>query len=162
MLYINEAMLAGLGIKWDEQAEVIRCTLRAMKSRDTAQPVKPYLRYRDPGNRIIAMPAYVGGGTPMAGIKWIASFPGNNAKGLRRTHSVTILNEVDTGVPLCIFNTALISGIRTTAVSSVMLDAWLEQRSELSKICVGISGFGPIGQLHLKMLSAMAKERELD
>lgn len=176
MLYINKSVLLDLGIRWDEQAEVIRGALRAMRSRDMAQPVKPYLRYRNMKNRIIAMPAFVGGDTAMAGIKWIASFPGNAERGLQRAHSVTILNEADTGVPLCIFNTALISGIRTAAVSAVVLEDWLrgrdrDLRSEGTRIGVrsagaplrvGMTGFGPIGQLHLQMLACIADGYALD
>jgi ornithine cyclodeaminase len=121
-----------------------------------AQPVKPYLRYRNMKNRIIAMPAFVGGDTAMAGIKWIASFPGNADRGLQRAHSVTILNEADTGVPLCIFNTALISGIRTAAVSAVVLKDWLRPPDTGKPLRVGMTGFGPIGQLHLQMLACIA------
>jgi 2,3-diaminopropionate biosynthesis protein SbnB len=157
MLYINKAILSGLGIRWEEQREVIYGALRTMRAGDAVQPVKPYLRYRDTTNRIIAMPAFVGGETSMAGIKWIASFPGNAGKGLKRAHSITVLNEADTGIPLCVFNTALISGIRTAAVSAVVLDAWLRQRPEGSGLRVGIAGFGPIGQLHLQMVADIAR-----
>lgn len=162
MLYLNKDAIEYIGIQWKKQLGVIRDTLHVMKDADVAQPVKPYLRYRNVTNRIIAMPAYVGGNISMAGIKWIASFPGNLKKGLQRAHSVTILNEADTGIPLCIFNTALISGIRTAAVSGVLLDEYLKLRPMKNKLRIGITGFGPIGQLHLQMLGAVAEGRELD
>lgn len=162
MLYLNRKALEGLGINWPELLAVIRNTLHILKEKNVAQPVKPYLRYRDPTNRIIAMPAYVGGDISMAGIKWIASFPGNLEKGLQRAHAVTILNEADTGVPLCICNTSLISGIRTAAVSGVLLAAYLQQRRSQQSLRVGITGFGPIGQLHLQMLAAVAGGKQLD
>jgi ornithine cyclodeaminase len=162
MLYLNKNALEYIGIQWQKQLAVIRDTLHVMKDEDVAQPVKPYLRYRNATNRIIAMPAYVGGNISMAGIKWIASFPGNLKKGMQRAHSVTILNEADTGIPLCIFNTALISGIRTAAVSGVLLDEYLKLRPMKTDLRVGITGFGPIGQLHLQMLGAVAEGRELD
>ncbi|OMP77240.1 2,3-diaminopropionate biosynthesis protein SbnB [[Flexibacter] sp. ATCC 35208] len=162
MLYLNRKALEYLGINWHEQLSVIRNTLHILKEKNVAQPIKPYLRYRDMANRIIAMPAYVGGDISMAGIKWIASFPGNIEKGLMRAHAVTILNEADTGLPLCVCNTALISGIRTAAVSGVLLDAYLQQRSSQQAFRVGITGFGPIGQLHLQMLAAVAGDRQLN
>ncbi|MFC4143484.1 hypothetical protein ACFSNA_02780 [Pedobacter mendelii] len=162
MLYLNKKELEKIGINWHQLLDVIRNTLYILRDQDVVQPVKPYLRYSDLSNRIIAMPAYVGGNIATAGIKWIASFPRNLDKGLARAHSVTILNEAETGVPRCIFNTALVSGIRTAAVSGVLVDAYLLQRPEQDKICIGIIGFGPIGQLHLQMLAGITGNRELE
>ncbi len=130
-----------------------------MRDNDVAQPIKPYLRYRDLANRIIAMPAFVGGDIAIAGIKWIASFPANIQKGIPRAHSVTILNAADTGAPLCVVNTSLISGIRTAAVTGVVLREYLENINHVAPLKVGITGFGPIGQLHLDMLSHIAADR---
>lgn len=48
-----------------------------LANNEFAQPIKPYLRYNNLKNRIIAMPAYAGGECDMAGIKWIASYPDN-------------------------------------------------------------------------------------
>src|SRR5688572_18759407 len=113
MIYLNENHIKAIGINWSEIIETIRDAVIAMSHGDFAQPIKPYLRYKDPVNRIIAMPAYVGGKSSSSGIKWIASFPNNLARSLPRAHSVTILNRVDTGVPFSIINTPIISAIRT-------------------------------------------------
>src|SRR5512145_2740153 len=42
-------------------------------------------------NRIIALPAYVGGDVDTAGIKWIASAPDNIHKGLERASALIAL-----------------------------------------------------------------------
>lgn len=156
---MNRKDIGKLGVRWGEVAEVIRKSAAAVGANDFCQPIKPYLRYHDPANRIIAMPAYVGGEFNASGIKWIASFPGNVGKGLPRAHSVTILNDALTGVPLCLLNTPLISGIRTAGVTALMVSEWLKLRPAKSSLNVGITGFGPIGQMHLDMLLGMLGRR---
>jgi 2,3-diaminopropionate biosynthesis protein SbnB len=155
MYYINSAHLRSIPINWRELTDVILHAIKLMGQGEYTQPVKPYLRYRDPKNRIIAMPAFIGGEFNLAGIKWIASFPGNVGRGIKRAHSVTILNEADTGIPFCTLNTPLISGIRTAAVSGLILQKVLSSRRETRKLKVGMTGFGPIGQLHLEMMDSL-------
>ncbi len=134
---------------------VIDSAVMLVNSNQFSQPIKPYLRFGDVKNRIIAMPAYLGGEIHFAGIKWIASFPGNITKGLPRAHSVTVLNNCHTGEPVCVINSSKISGIRTAAVSGYIVKRFLAH-SARRPICVGISGAGPIGRLHLKMLASIA------
>jgi ornithine cyclodeaminase len=104
------------------------------------------------------MPAFVGGNINMAGTKWIASFPGNIEKGIPRAHSVVILNNADTGEPLGIINTPLLSIIRTASVTGIVIKYYAQARS-LSNLRVGITGFGPIGQYHLKMCTALLGDK---
>ncbi len=150
MKYLNEQTLLELGINWPSLITVIEDATGLLGKKQFSQPVKPYLRFNNPVNRIIAMPAYIGGDFNAAGIKWIASFPGNIQHGIKRAHSVIILNDAETGVPTTIINTPLISGIRTASVSGFVLRKYLEQNNPAELVC-GIAGFGPIGQLHLQM-----------
>lgn len=126
---------------------------------DYAQPLKPYLRYCDLKNRIIAMPAYVGGDIEVAGIKWIASFPENIKRGIPRAHSTTILNDSDSGKPTCAINTSLVSVVRTAAVSGVVVNKYLSLCKGKEKFNVGIIGFGPVGRMHLEMINAILGNR---
>jgi 2,3-diaminopropionate biosynthesis protein SbnB len=158
MLLINEAQIRDAGIDWNATTDVIREAVECMADNDFSQPVKPYLRYRNLKNRIIAMPAFVGGNINKAGIKWIASFPENIKKGIPRAHSIVILNDADTGVPECIISTALLSIIRTASVSGLIIRCFDEVRHP-EKIRIGIIGFGPIGQYHLKMCLALLGDR---
>ncbi|MGB8193695.1 MAG: 2,3-diaminopropionate biosynthesis protein SbnB [Chitinophagaceae bacterium] len=154
MLYLNTAHIEDIGIDWHQLINVIKETSCLLAERDYAQPIKPYLRYGDTKNRIIAMPAYVGGEHALAGIKWIASFPDNINKGKLRAHSVTILNEAGSGVPLCTLNTTMISAIRTAAVSGLVIKEFVKNKQP-QKYTVGITGFGPIGRTHLKMVESI-------
>lgn len=158
MYYLSKSDLLHLGINWEEVIEKIRETVHTLKDGDFAQPIKPYLRYRDVTNRIIAMPAFVGGKVSFSGIKWIASFPDNIRKNIPRANSVTILNDADTGVPACIINTSHVSAVRTAAVTGLVVKEYL-QRNRQGKLTVGIIGFGPIGQQHLDMISTLLGDR---
>jgi ornithine cyclodeaminase len=156
MLYINETTINEIGINWKELISEMEKALVCLKRKDIVQPIKPYLRYKNLNNRIIAMPAYVGGKFNVAGIKWIASFPGNLGKHLPRAHSITVLNNAETGVPIAVINTPLISILRTASISGLFITLIIN-RIKFKKISVGIIGFGPIGQFHLKMLLSLFK-----
>lgn len=159
MLYLNTGSINEIGVNWEQTINVIRSAIFALHANDYAQPIKPYLRYGDLKNRIIAMPAYVGGDNPVAGIKWIASFPDNIHKNKQRAHSVTVLNEHDSGRPFCIINTATVSAIRTASVSGLMLEEYLKTKKNDGRLTVGIIGFGPIGRMHLGMVAAVLGDR---
>ena len=150
MLYLDEKDIENIGIEWINTISVIEETVKYLYENETVQPIKPYLRYKNIQNRIIAMPAYVGGKINRAGIKWIASFPENICKGLPRAHSVTILNQADSGVPISVINTAMVSIIRTVSVSGLIIKQYIKHRKH-KNISIGIIGFGPTGQYHLKM-----------
>ena len=156
MKYLNEEHLKEIGTNWLEIVKVIQDTVKQIRIGAFHQPLKPYLRFKNPINRIIAMPAYIGGEFDTAGIKWIASFPNNFNKNLLRAHSVTILNNSDTGVPYAIINTGLVSGIRTAAVSGFVVQKYITEYPDKSKkFNVGIIGFGPIGQLHYSLFTSL-------
>jgi ornithine cyclodeaminase len=73
------------------------------------------------------------------GVKWIASFPANVARGFDRASGLLVLNSAETGRPLVLMDGAPISAVRTGAMAGVAARA-LE--ADLS--VVGIIGAGPI------------------
>lgn len=158
MLYIDEQDMSKIEFMWEDTINVIRTAIKCISVGDYSQPIKPYLRFGDPANRIIAMPAYVGGEINGAGIKWISSFPQNIKQNIPRASCVTILNDTLTGVPLAIFNAANISIIRTASVSGYVLKQYLEYKKKKS-YCVGIIGWGPIGKNHFKMCKEILKDQ---
>ncbi|MCK8524325.1 2,3-diaminopropionate biosynthesis protein SbnB [Aquimarina sp. D1M17] len=150
MIYLGDKNIKEINLDWHKNVQAIETATECIDANDIAQPIKPYLRYRDLKNRIIAMPAFVGGQINRSGIKWIASFPENTKKGMARAHSVIILNDTETGQPVSVINSGSISAIRTASVSGLMIKKFLELGRH-EKVKVGIVGFGPIGQYHLDM-----------
>lgn len=154
MLYIGKNEIKQLGLDYNESISYIERAMEILLKNDYAQPIKPYLRYGDMKNRIIAMPAYVGGEIDLAGIKWIASFPDNINHNIARAHSVVILNEAATGIPISVINTAYLSILRTASVSGTIIKQFKEVRKP-KDITVGIIGWGPIGKEHYQVIKAL-------
>lgn len=159
MRYLNDGHIEALGTDWEKLTDAVREAALLYGTAEAAQPLKPYLRFRDPANRIIAMPAFVGGSIDACGLKWVASYPGNYARGLPRAHSTIVLNDPATGEPVAVYAGGRLNALRTAAVSGALLAAWLRRRGEPDGLRAGIVGFGPIGQAHLAMLDALYGDR---
>lgn len=69
--------------------------------------------------RFMAMPAYLGGKFDVSGVKWYGSNADNRKKGLPRSILTLMLNDKDTGAPLCLMSANLESAYRTGAVPGV-------------------------------------------
>ncbi|WJH36120.1 hypothetical protein N6H14_09685 [Paenibacillus sp. CC-CFT747] len=60
MLYLHDGHIRGMGVDWHKLTDIVKEAVRIKAEGDCAFPLKPYLRFKDPVNRIIAMPAYAG------------------------------------------------------------------------------------------------------
>src|SRR5437762_7252175 len=108
-------------------------------------PHSYFLRFPEkPESRIIALPAFLGDGFAVAGLKWIASYPGNVQRGFPRASAVLVLNSYETGYPFAILESSIISAARTAASAALAAD-WLNGRSRRAR-AVGIVGTGFIAR----------------
>src|SRR5437867_584642 len=128
--------------------ECIRIVREAYLAHAKGQSVNPhsyFLRFPEkPDCRIIALPAFLGDGFGVAGLKWIASYPGNVQRGFPRASAVLVLNSYETGYPLAILESSIISAARTAA-SAVLAAHWLSGQSSRAH-SLGIVGTGLVAR----------------
>ena len=119
MLVLNRADLEGLGLTWTEIVDVLEDAFR-QKARGLVQnPPKPKVSSREDAF-IHAMPAYLGG-SDRIGLKWVAGYEQNNAKGLPYIYGVMIMNDAETGRPIALLDGGWITEMRTPGVSGVTM-----------------------------------------
>src|SRR5436853_2854960 len=130
------------------RAECIQIVREAYLAHADGQSVNPdsyFLRFPDkPDCRIIALPAYLGNGFDVAGLKWIASYPANVPRGFPRASAVLVLNNYETGYPFAILESSIISAARTAA-SAALAAHWLNGQSCRAH-SLGIVGAGFIAR----------------
>ncbi|WP_139490124.1 2,3-diaminopropionate biosynthesis protein SbnB [Brevibacillus dissolubilis] len=176
ILYLSQEDIISVGgASSDMYVTAVQRALELHAKRDFVQPLKPYLRV-DAENghiadRIIAMPAYVGGEAPVSGLKWIGSKHDNPSKrGMERASGLVILNDPVSNYPIAVLEASLISGMRTAAVT-VLGARHLAKKGFQQVACMGcgviarmqltslLEQFPHITTIHLYDLNAEAAQR---
>lgn len=116
----------------------------------------PNMPVAGPDRRFVAMPGYLGGRFDVCGNKWYGSNHSNPSKGLPRSVLTLMLNDKDTGEPLCLLSANLISSARTGAVPAVAA----RQLARRTSRTVAVLGCGPINQACLQAIATQLPDLE--
>jgi 2,3-diaminopropionate biosynthesis protein SbnB len=144
-----EAALAG---RHEAIIDVIRRAYEAHGRQEDVLPPASILRFPDrPEDRIIALPAQVGMREPIAGVKWISSFPSNTDIGLERASAVILVNSMSTGRVTAVIEGSMISAKRTAASAAL---AAAESHRARGPSVLGLIGCGRINFEILQFIMA--------
>jgi ornithine cyclodeaminase/alanine dehydrogenase-like protein (mu-crystallin family) len=149
ILYLSRADIEKLKIPMNE---IIRAVENAFleKSRGLAEaPPKPGIHPKKDAF-IHAMPAYLSK-AGVVGVKWVSGFPDNPKNGLPYISGLLILNNLETGFPLCIMDCTWVTAKRTGAATAVAAKYLARKDSQT----LGILGCGAQGRSNLEALKVV-------
>ena len=130
---------------------VVRDAYLAHAEGRSVNPPSVFLRFADrPDSRIIALPSHLGAPWNTSGLKWVASYPANVARGIPRASAVLLLNDHESGFPFACLEGSVISAARTAA--SAVLAASHLRSGDHHVGTLGIVGTGLIARYVLRFL----------
>lgn len=88
-----------------------------------------------------------------AGLKWVAGYPTNQDKGLPYITGLMIMNDPETGIPICIMDCTWITAMRTGAVTGLSA----KYLANPDSATLGILGCGVQGRTNLEALLVTCK-----
>jgi ornithine cyclodeaminase/alanine dehydrogenase len=146
LLYLSRADVEQINLPMDRIIERVEQVFVEKGSGRTEMPPKPGIHTR-PDAFIHAMPAHVPA-MEAAGMKWVSGYPQNQAAGLPYISGLMILNDPDSGIPLCVMDCTWVTAQRTAAASAVAARYLCNPDART----LAILGCGVQGRSHLEAL----------
>jgi ornithine cyclodeaminase/alanine dehydrogenase-like protein (mu-crystallin family) len=135
----------------DECIDVMAEALASLERGEMHNPLRFVVRPPDEPSLLGLMPAHRGGEAKVWGLKTVAIFPGNSARGLDSHQGFVALFDGDTGETRAIVNAGAITAVRTAAVSGVATRLLARDGAKT----LALIGAGIQGQSHLEAMRAV-------
>ena len=147
LLYLSQQEVAAVRVT---MAEVIAALKEMFHEKGAGRIEMPPKRGIHPSQDafIHAMPAYIPR-MQAAGVKWVSAYPQNRLRGLPYINGLLILNDAETGMPLCVMDAAWITAKRTGAATAIAASYLARPSSAV----VGMLGCGVQGRSNLEALA---------
>lgn len=151
VLYLSRTDVEKLDVSMSEVIQVVeRAFLEKAEGRAEVPP-KPGIHPQKDAF-IHAMPAFLPK-MRSAGVKWVSGFPENPKRGLPYISGLLILNDVETGFPICVMDCTWITAKRTGAATAVTAKYLAREDSKV----LGVLGCGVQGRSNLEALTVVSK-----
>lgn len=145
--WLSRHDIAAVNLPFASAVDVVEATLRDHGSGLFENPPKIGIHPRQ-GAFIHAMAGWLPK-QRQAGLKWVASYSSNRQVGLPNFTGILILNDPDTGLPVCVMDAAYLTAVRTAAASAITC----KYLSPHSVDRIAVIGAGLQGLYHVKILS---------
>jgi ornithine cyclodeaminase/alanine dehydrogenase-like protein (mu-crystallin family) len=145
-IYLSQEDILNLNVSLGEVIDLVEQGLREHGRKRVENPPKPGIHSKQ-NSFIHAMPAYYED-LRIGGIKWVSGYPDNRALGLPQILGIMVLNDMETGVPVCVMDCRWITAMRTAAVTAITAKYCARGDSET----LGVVGAGVQGRYNLLAL----------
>jgi ornithine cyclodeaminase len=135
--------------------EAMEEALISLHRGDFVLPLRPLVKAPDANHLLGLMPTYRGGERPLYGLKTVAVFPDNAARGLDPHQGTVTLYDGGTGQVVAVMNASPITAIRTAAVSGIATRALARADSQV----LAVVGAGHQAHPHI---AAMLEARQFE
>lgn len=154
VLYLSREDVEKAGLTMAEVIEAVEEAFREKGEGRVEVPPKPGIHPK-PNSFIHAMPAFIPK-MNAAGMKWVGGFPENYKRNLPYITGLIVLNDPETGVPICIMDATWITAKRTGAATAVAAKYLAREDSRV----FGILGCGVQGRSNLEAVVTVFKGLE--
>jgi ornithine cyclodeaminase/alanine dehydrogenase-like protein (mu-crystallin family) len=145
-IYLSQEDILDMNLKLRKVINLVEKGLKEHGRGRVENPPKPGIHSK-PNSFIHAMPAYYKD-LNIGGIKWVSGYPDNRERGLPQILGLLILNDMNTGIPLCVMDCRWITAVRTAAVTGITAKYCAKKGSST----LGIVGAGVQGKHNLLAL----------
>ncbi|MDD5659767.1 MAG: ornithine cyclodeaminase family protein, partial [Actinomycetota bacterium] len=139
ILYLSRKNVESVNISMNEVINTLEKMFKEKGEGRTEMPPKPGIHTK-PDAFIHAMPAYIPS-LNAAGLKFVSGYPENYKKNLPYINGLMILNDTETGLPLCVMDCTWITAMRTGAATALAAKYFArKESSKIGIIACGVQG----------------------